>query len=138
MTITGDFERFQYSTSKQVFIKWKISFEKLEFFFLVERTTIENATFPCKTALPKTSFKTTRMGSANYWMYHKGRSFATNYFIFLKIQFQYKDLFRKVDSIYHSYFLEALEFIGGCVFPVSILKRKIKRPARMYTEASTG
>ena len=59
--------------------------------FLVEYTTTENTMFPNKTALQKANVKTDIMGSTK-WTYHKERTFVTNYFICLKINFQYKNL----------------------------------------------
>ena len=61
---------FNAVTLKQVF-------GKLEYRFLAESTTIENALFPYKTALSKTNVKTNRMGSKK-WTYHKEHSFPTN------------------------------------------------------------
>ena len=76
---------------KQGFWKTKAFFKKREYCLIVERTTIENAIFPYKTVLRKANFKISRMGCTK-WTYHKERSFDTNYLIFLKIQFQYKNL----------------------------------------------
>ena len=78
-------------TFKQIIWKTKTFFKKLEYRFLVESTKIEKVTFPCKTALPEPNKKTSRMGSTK-WIYHKERSFASNYFIFLKILFRSKNL----------------------------------------------
>ena len=50
MTITGNFERFHYSNFETSFLKKKNFFEKLEYRFLVETTSMKNATFPYKTA----------------------------------------------------------------------------------------
>ena len=58
---------------------------------MVKSTKIESATFPYKTALSETNVKAKRMGSRK-WTYHKERSFASNYFIFSKILFQFKNL----------------------------------------------
>ena len=52
--ISGNFERILYMytyTLKQIFLKTKKFFKKLEFRFLVESTKIENVAFPYKTAL---------------------------------------------------------------------------------------
>ena len=57
---------------------------------LVESTNIENAPFPYKTAISEANFKT-RMVSRKL-IYHKERSFASNYFIFSKILLQFKNL----------------------------------------------
>ena len=70
----------------------KIFLKKLECCFLVQSTKIENATFPHKTALPEANVKTNGVGSTKCTN-HKGRSFASNYFIFSKILFQSMKLF---------------------------------------------
>ena len=64
---------------KQVFWKTKTFFKNLEYSFSIEDTATENATFPYKPALPKTSVKTNRIGRAK-WNYHKEWSFFTNSF----------------------------------------------------------
>ena len=66
-------------------------FKTLECHFLVEITTIKSAKFSYKIDLWKVNVKTNRIGSKKQ-NYHKNRSFATNYLIFLKIQFHYKNL----------------------------------------------
>ena len=71
---------------KRTFLK------KLEYCFLVESTKIEYISFLYKIAMSETNFKTNRMGSTER-TYHKERSIASNYFIFLKILFQFKNLF---------------------------------------------
>ena len=55
--------------------------------FLVQSTKIESALFSYKTALSEANFKRNRMMSTK-WNYHKERSFAMNYFIFLNIFFE--------------------------------------------------
>ena len=91
MTITGNFECFQYFNFEINFLKNETFFKNLEYRFLVESTAIENATFPYKTSLSEANVKTNRIGST-LWAYHKERSFGRNYFTFLKILFQYKNL----------------------------------------------
>ena len=66
-------------------------FKKLEYLLLVESTKIENATILYKTTLSKANVNANRMGSTK-WTYHKERRFASNYFIFSKILFQFKNL----------------------------------------------
>ena len=61
----------------------------MEYRFLVESTKIENSLFPDKTAIPEV--KTNKMFSTT-WTYHKERSFASNYLIFLKILSQFMNL----------------------------------------------
>ena len=75
---------------KQNFWKTKIFFKKLKYHFLVEGTKIENTSFPYKTAISEVNVKTNRTVNAK-WTYQKERSFASNYFIFLKILFQFKN-----------------------------------------------
>ena len=76
---------------KQIFQKTKTFFKKLEYGFLVERIKIEKTSFPYKTAISEANFKTNRMVTTK-WAYHRERSFASNYFIFLKVLFQFKNL----------------------------------------------
>ena len=47
---------------------------------------IENKSFPFKTTISEANVKTNKM-VATEWTYHKERSFASNYFFFLKILF---------------------------------------------------
>ena len=61
----------------------------MEYRFLVESTKIENSLFPDKTAIPEV--KANKMVSTT-WTYHKERSFASNYLIFLKILSQFMNL----------------------------------------------
>ena len=63
----------------------------MESSFLVESTKIENASFPYKTAMSEANVKTNRRVSTK-WTNHKEKSFASNYFLFLKILFQFKNL----------------------------------------------
>ena len=50
MTITGNFERFQYFNFETNFLE-KIFSKKLEYPILIESTKIENVAFSYKTAL---------------------------------------------------------------------------------------
>ena len=73
-------------------ILWKSkTFLKKNTVFLVETTKIEKASFSYKTVMSEANVKTNKMASAK-WTYHKEQSFASNYFIFLKILFQFKNL----------------------------------------------
>ena len=63
----------------------------MEYRFLVESIKIENASFPYKTAISEANIKTNKVVTTK-WIYHEERSFASNYFIFLKILFQFKNL----------------------------------------------
>ena len=84
---------FNILTLKVTFWKTKTFFQKkLGYRFLVESTKIENASFPYKTAISEANVKTNKMVTSK-WTYQKERSFAGNYFIFLKILFQFKSLF---------------------------------------------
>ena len=59
--------------------------------FLVERSKIEKASFPHKTAVSEANVKTIRMVTTK-WAYHREQSFASNYFIFFKVLLQFKNL----------------------------------------------
>ena len=98
MTVTENLKRFQYFNFETDFLESEIFFKKLEYRFLVESTKIEKASFPYKTAVSEANVKTNRMVSTK-WTYHKERSFASNYFIFLKILFQFKNLLYRVDLL---------------------------------------
>ena len=71
-------------SSKLIFWETETLFKTLEYRFLVESTTIKNAIFSYETALSKANFKKNRMRTTK-WTYYKERSFATGYFIFLKV-----------------------------------------------------
>ena len=76
---------------KQVFWEAKDFFKKLEYRFLVEGTEIESASISNKTAISEANAKTNIMVSTT-WTYQQERSFASNYFIFSTILFQFKTL----------------------------------------------
>ena len=80
-----------FNILKQIFWKTEIFLQKLEYHFLVESTKIKNASFPYKTAMLEANVKVNRIGSTK-WSYQKERVFASNYFIFLKILLQFKNL----------------------------------------------
>ena len=83
---------FNTLTLKQIFWKRKAFFKNVEDRFLAESTKTGNASFPYKTVISEVNVKTNRMMSTK-WTYHKVRkSFASNYFIFLNILFQFKNL----------------------------------------------
>ena len=91
MTIAENFKRFQYFDFETDFLANENLFQKTEVPFLVESTNIENASFPYKTAISETNVKTNKIVTKK-WPYQKERSFASNYYIVLKILFQYKNL----------------------------------------------
>ena len=63
MTITGNFECFQYFNFETNFLKNEnIFLKKLESSFVVNSTMIENITYPYKTDLSETNVKTNRNG----------------------------------------------------------------------------
>ena len=63
VTISGNFERFQYLHFKVDFLETKTFFKELEYSFLVESTKIKNAYIPRKTAIPEANVKTNGMVS---------------------------------------------------------------------------
>ena len=91
VTMTGNFDRFQYFHFEQYFLKTKNFFKKLEYCLLFKSTKIGNTTFPYKNNLSGVNIKPNKMGPTK-WTYHEEQHFANNCFIFLKILFQYKNL----------------------------------------------
>ena len=87
MTIREKFEHFQYFNFETDFLEN----EKMGYHFFIEHTKIKNASFPYKTAVSEVNVKTNKMLTTK-WTYHRERSFASNYFIFLKVLFQFKNL----------------------------------------------
>ena len=90
---------FNILTLKQTFWKRKTFFKKPEYRFLVESTRIENTSFPYKTAISEANAKKNRMVSTK-WTHHKKLSFVSNYLIFLKIMFWFKNLIKRVHLMY--------------------------------------
>ena len=88
-----------FSTLKQISWKTKTFFKNLDYHFLVESTNTENISFPYETAISEANVKTNRMVITK-WTYHKEWSFASNYFIFLKFLFQFKNFLKRVDLMY--------------------------------------
>ena len=86
---------FNTLTLKQIFWKTKTLFKKLEYHFLLESTKIESTSFPYKTAISEANVKINRM-LATKWTYRKERSFASNYFMFLKICFSLRICYREL------------------------------------------
>ena len=66
---------------KQIFLKRKTFFKKLEYGYVVEPTKIEKVPFSYKTAISEANVKTNRMVSTK-WTYNEKQSFASNYFFF--------------------------------------------------------
>ena len=86
MTVNENFERFQNFNFETDFLENENLFQKTGVPFWVESTKIENTSFLYNTAISEANNKTNRMVSTK-WTYHKERSFASNYFTFLKILF---------------------------------------------------
>ena len=87
VTISESFRRFQYFNFETNFLENENQ-TKTGVPSLVETTTIENASFPFKSALPKANVKANRMATTK-WTYHKAWSFASNYFIVLENLFHF-------------------------------------------------
>ena len=75
-----------FNFGKRIFFK-----KKKEYRFLAESTKIENTSFSYKTAISEANVKINKMMTTK-WTYRKERTFAINYFIFLKVLFQFKNL----------------------------------------------
>ena len=88
VAISGNLNVFNTLNLKLIFWKTKTFFKKLEYCFLVASTRIENAPFPYKTAISEANVQINMDNIVSTkWTYKKQRSFASNYFIFLKILF---------------------------------------------------
>ena len=61
VTITGNFECFQYSNFAQIFWKMKTFIKKLQNCFAFESIIIESVTFPYKTAISEANVKINRI-----------------------------------------------------------------------------
>ena len=89
---------FNTSIFKKLFWETKAFFSKKPR-FLIESPKIKNASFPYTTTLSEANDKTNRIVSTK-WTCLNERSFASNYFIFLKILFQFKNLLLRVVLLY--------------------------------------
>ena len=71
------------------------------------------------------------------WPYHKERSFASNYFIFLKVLFQFKNLFGFFVSagvLFDDAFSLRVSLKGWCVMPIifSFLKQLLQKAEKYW------
>ena len=66
MTISGNFQRFQYFDSETNFLKNEKLFQKTGVPFVDESTKIENASFSHKTVVSEANVKTNRMVSTKW------------------------------------------------------------------------
>ena len=82
---------FNIFTLKQILWKTKNVFKKLEYDLLVESSKIKNASFPYKTVISEADVTTNKIVSTK-WTYRKKQTFASNYFVFLKIFFHFRNL----------------------------------------------
>ena len=84
MTISKNFERFQYFNFGINFLKNEDLFQETEVPFFCWKYWDCKRNIPIKAVLSEANVKTNRMGGTK-WTYHKERSFASNYFIYLFI-----------------------------------------------------
>ena len=91
MTISKDFEHFQYFNIETDFLENENFLEKLDPCFLVERIKTEKASFSYKTTISEANVKINRMVTTK-WDYRRELSFANNFFISLKVLFQFDNL----------------------------------------------
>ena len=91
MTISGNFERFQYFNFEKKFLQNENLFQKTRVPFLVKSTKIESASFPYKTLMSED--KDNDKYNIEYKMdLSQEQSLASNYLIFVKTLFQFKNL----------------------------------------------
>ena len=77
MKISENFEHFQFLNFVTYFLENENFFHKTGVPFLAERTKIEKASFPYKTAISEANVKTNRVVTTK-WAYHRERSLASN------------------------------------------------------------
>ena len=110
VTISENFERFQYFNFEPDFLENKSFSKNWSIVVLDENIYIKNASFPYKTVISEANPKTNKIMSTK-WTCYKERSFTSNYFICFKFLFQFKNLWCRVDLLYqqskcpYSYFL---------------------------------
>ena len=92
MTITRNFEPFQYFNFETNFLRSKKNWSRYR--FLAETTGMRNATFLYKTALSEVNVMTNGTGRTKR-TYHKDRSFASNCFI-LKFCFSLRTSYKEL------------------------------------------
>ena len=113
VTITGNFEHFQY-------FNFETNFLKNTYFLKSFQMQHFHTRLLCQKPLLRQS-----KWRVQQWTYNKERSFDIYYFIFLNNLVKRVDLKYQPQKCPYSYFLKALErwsFIWGCFFPMSILK----------------
>ena len=82
---------FSALTLKQIFQKTKTFFKNLKYRYLVERTTIVNASFPYEAAISKANVKKNRMVTTKL-TYHKGEVLPATISFFGKKLFQFENI----------------------------------------------
>ena len=89
--ISGNFESFQYFNLKTVFLENETFSQNTRIPLFSWKHLDWKCIISLQEAISKANVKTNRMMSTK-WTYHKERGFVRNYFIFLKILFQFKNL----------------------------------------------
>ena len=84
VTISENFERFQYFNFEPDFLENKSFSKNWSIVVLDENIYIKNASFPYKTVISEANPKTNKIMSTK-WTCYKERSFTSNYFICFKI-----------------------------------------------------
>ena len=143
MTISENFKRFQLFSFQKDLLENKSLFKNTGVLFFSWKhkdwkriISIQNC------HIRSHLFKTNKI-LATKWTYHKERSFATNYFIFLKILFQFKNLLYRVFFVPTTQmpifilFVSAWVSSNGAFFlwvSLSILTRIVNDPLLFYRE----
>ena len=136
MKITGDFRRFQYFNFEISFLKNRNFFLKTGVISLSSKSKIEKATFPGKASLSEANVATNRMVSTKR-TYHKERSFASSYLIFLKKNFSLRTSYKEFISctnyrnIHTDTFCKQLSFEGVFSLWVSLTTAR-KATSQMF------
>ena len=124
MTITGNYELFQYFHFETNFLKNKNLFHKLEHLFFSWRYQDWKHNIYTKTALPEATVKTNRMGSTKWTSKKNGVLSVTTFFwkFCFRARISYKELIwcNNYPNIYIHTFYKHWSFIWGCFVPVSV------------------
>ena len=90
VVISENFEHFQYFNFDTDFLEHEIFFQQTN--FQLNALRIKGHHFHTKLTYQKPILRQIEWYITTKWAYQRGLTFASNYFIFLKVLFQFKDL----------------------------------------------
>ena len=90
VVISENFEHFQYFNFDTDFLEHEIFFQQTN--FQLNALRLKGHHFHTKLTYQKPMLRQIEWYITTKWAYQRGLTFASNYFIFLKVLFQFKDL----------------------------------------------